>query len=192
MNKTLVALALGFVLAMVLSAPSQAADPTKLTFRGAFPSRDKTQLALSAQLTSADGKPLGDQEVAFYQRVDFFGQRDAYIASGTTSSEGVATVAYSPVQTGKQTILVSFVGDGKYGDSRATGQIEVKDAAVLWEEPPLPLAPVSRYLPFVLGAFVLATWIVLLGIFLSATAGIRSAVGVRTAEQKEAAVHAHS
>lgn len=175
MNKTLISLALGFALALVLSAPVQAADPAKLTFKGAFPTRAKDQIALSIVLTDAAGKPLGDREVAFYQRVDFFGQRDAYIATGTTGADGEATIAYEPAQTGRQSILAHFGGDKSYSEATVTGTIDVKDAAQLFEVAPLPLAAVSRWLPLVFGAFVLATWVALLGIFLSATVGIKSA-----------------
>jgi hypothetical protein len=175
MNSRIVALALGLTLALVLAAPALAATPTTIAFGGASTTRVAGQLALTARLADATGKPIGEREIAFYQRVDFFGSRDAYIATATTDADGTATIVYEPAEAGQQGILVRFAGDTTYAEASAPGSIDVKDAAAPFAEAPLPLASVRGWLPFVLGAFVLATWLALLGIFWRAISGIRAA-----------------
>src|SRR5205823_5027897 len=69
----LAALIPGTALGQTAAPPSAAATPsaaeTLLTFAGAGATRVKTQLALTAKLASADGKPLSNQSIDFYQQV---------------------------------------------------------------------------------------------------------------------------
>jgi hypothetical protein len=183
MNRRIVALALGLTLALALAAPAIAAAPTTIAFGGASTTRTRGQLALTATLADAAGKPIGEREVAFYQRVAFFGARDAYIATATTDADGTATIVYEPAEAGQQSILVRFAGDTTYAEGSASGAIDVQDAGAPFAESPLPLASVRGWLPFVLGAFVLATWLALLGIFWRAISGVRAAVPVGRSEQ---------
>jgi hypothetical protein len=173
----LVGLTPGVVLGQVSTPPvADAAAVSVLAFDGAGATRVKGQVALSARLTTADGKPLTNQSVDFYQQVELFGPRLAYLGSATTDSSGAALVVVEPAEVGRQTIVVRFGGAEGYAASEASGSIEVATAVSPFEDEPLPLALVGEWLPYVLGAIVFATWVALLGVFSSTALGIRAAV----------------
>jgi hypothetical protein len=183
MNRRLVAVALGLALCLALATPAIAATPTTITFGGAATTRTSGQLALTATHLDATGKPVGEREVTFYQHVEFFGPRDAQLATATTDSDGNATIVYESAEAGQQTILVHFAGDKTYAEGSASGSIDVKEAGAPFKEAPRPLASVRIWLPLILAAFVLATWLALFGIFWRAISGIRAAVSVARSEQ---------
>lgn len=132
------------------------------------------QLALSATLTTADGKPLSGREVSFDQQVQFMGERDLYLGTGTTDSTGAVAVAYQPTQKGHHSIKVYFAGDERYGAAVATSSIEVTAVIEPFEPEQLPLAGVRQWLPIGLVALVVGTWIALLGILLSTMHAIKA------------------
>jgi hypothetical protein len=158
-------------------APGLASEPPKtkptLTAHEPTTTRVKGQLILRANLATADGKPLTDRPVRFYQQVEFFGQREAYLGSTKTDSTGLATLFYQPVQTGPQTIVAHVPGDAGYGSVASSVTVQVRDAAPAFHAEPLPLARVRQWLPLALLGVVLATWAVLLAVFLRAVLGIR-------------------
>jgi hypothetical protein len=173
----MVAIGLAGALLVTTHAEAQApAAPTRLVFDGSGPTRVKGQLALAATLSTADGKALGDRPVEFYLQVDFYGRRDAHIGTAATDSTGRAAIVFEPSELGRQTILVYFAGATGHKSAQTTATIDVTAVEPAFESEPLPLALVSQWLPFVLGAFVLATWAALLGTFLGTTTRIRAAV----------------
>jgi hypothetical protein len=187
------AAALGLAAALLLAAQAGAqapVAPTRLVFEGSGPTRVKGQLALAATLNTADGKPLGDRPVEFYLQVEFFGRRDAHIGTATTDSTGRAAIVFEPSELGRQTVLAYFPGAAGYASAQTTAAIDVAVVEPAFEAEPLPLALVSRWLPFVLGAVVLATWVALLGTLLGTTARIRAAIHAPAAEEEVAAVPA--
>jgi hypothetical protein len=162
--------------APVIAQSETSATPMRLTIsdpaRGA-----RGHLTLRATLTTAEGKPLGDRQVTFYQQVDLFGTRDALIATGSTDSTGFAAVDYQPVENGTQTIKARFLGDGGAASIETSTTITVRDAVPVYTPDPLPLATVRQWLPVGLATLVLATWAVLLGVTLRTVLGIRRAEG---------------
>ena len=176
-----------FVLALVLAAAvaalaaglASAAEVPKagtvLKINEATTTKVKGQLVLSATLTTADGKPLSNRRVDFYQRVEMLGARDALLGSATTDSTGTASLAYQPAQAGKQTIKVLFAGAEGYAAAEASSQVEVTQVGTLYPEEPMPFGLIGAWLPYALGAAVLAVWIVLLSVLLNTALGIRGA-----------------
>jgi hypothetical protein len=183
----LLACAVALVGGLLASAAAEAqapAAPARLTFGGANATRDKGHLALTARLTTADGKPATERRLDFYERVRFFGARDALIGSARTDATGQAALAYQPAQVGHPAILVRFAGDERLGPAEVEGVVEVAEAHPPFEREPLPLGLVGRWLPFVLGGLVFATWSVLLGVLLGTAVGIRNAVRAPAAERE--------
>jgi hypothetical protein len=155
---------------------ARAAPASKLVFVGASTTRTEGQVMLTARLTTADGRPLSGQSIDFYQRVELFGSRLAHLGAATTDSSGAAALLYLPAEVGRQEIAARFDPEEGYAPSEATGAIDVGAATPPFESDPLPLALVSHWLPYALGAMVIATWVVLLWVFLSTARGIKAAV----------------
>jgi hypothetical protein len=130
---------------------------------------------LRATLVTADGKALGEQSIAFYQAVELFGRRDALLGTAITDSTGYAAIDYQPAETGTQTIKARFGGNAQNARVEASSTFEVREAAPIYSEEPLPLASVRQWLPLVLASLVLGTWAVLFGVSARTVVGIRSA-----------------
>jgi hypothetical protein len=152
-----------------------AAIPTTVTLGPATPTTIKGQLALSARLTTADGKPVSGQEIDFLAPVELFGSREAFVGSAITDSTGRATLGYQPAQAGQQTIVARFTGGPSYATSEASGEIQVGEVVPAIRTEPLPFAGLRNGLPVVLVALVLVVWGALLGVFLGTVRGIRRA-----------------
>jgi hypothetical protein len=151
------------------------AAPTAVTLSPAAPTSMKGQLALSARLTTADGKPLSGQEIDFFVPVELFGSLEAFVGSATTDSTGQATLGYQPAQAGRQTIVARFTGSSSYATSEASAEIQVGEVVPAIKAEPLPFAGLRDWLPVAMVALVLIVWGVLLGVFLGTVRGIRRA-----------------
>jgi hypothetical protein len=174
------ALALGVLLAAAAGAAPVLADDapgaaaSRLTIGDLAGTRVKGQYALSATLSTADGKPLNGREVAFSEQGELLGQRQAALGRATTDSTGVAVIAYQPAAAGRQTITVRFAGGGGYAPSTATAEVQVAEAVPPLAPEPLPLAPVGWWLSIGTVSLVAATWAVLLWALLSSVTGMRA------------------
>jgi hypothetical protein len=156
-------------------AQAQAAAPTVVAVGPATPSSSKGLLALSAKLTTADGKPLSGQAIDFYVPVELFGERDAFVGTATTDSAGGATLGYQPAQVGGQTIIARFNGVATYAASEARAEIQVSEVVPAIKAEPLPFSGLREWLPIGMLALVVLIWGVLLGVFLGTVQGIRRA-----------------
>ncbi|MFN8633728.1 MAG: hypothetical protein U0893_07745 [Chloroflexota bacterium] len=182
--KALVLAALASLLGGVLilgashtQAYAQAApSPTTVTFGASAPTSVKGQLALSAKLAGADGKPVSGQAIDFYVPVELFGRRDAFVGVATTDSTGLATVSYQPSQAGRQTIVARFAGSDTYAASEARAEIQVGEVVPPIVAEPLPFATVREWIPLGMLALVILVWAVLLGVFASTVRAIRHTV----------------
>jgi hypothetical protein len=165
MKRALVGFAVGLVVALAGGAPTaaQSAAPT-LKVNGATRTSTRGVLALSATLSRADGTPLPDQEVSFYQQVDLFGPRDALLGSAATDSGGVAVLLYQAATRGRQTIKATFGGSSGVGKAEASTAIDVRDVVDPYEPDAEPLASLRQWLPVALTSVVVAVWALVLGI----------------------------
>lgn len=137
--------------------------------------RVKGQLILSATLTSADGKPLSDRSVTYYQAVDLFGSRDALLGSATTDSTGNATLLFIPAQPGSTKLKARFEGNPQFKRAEAEEVEQVSDAVVPFRQQAPPLAVVATWASYGVGVLAFAAWAVLLGVLLRTAVGIRRA-----------------
>ena len=156
-------------------AHAQAGAPTVVTVGPATPTSAKGQLALSAKLTTADGKPLNGQQIDFYVPVELFGDRQAFVGTATTDSAGGVTLGYQPAQVGRQAIIARFAGGAAYAASEASAEIQVGEVVPAIKTEPLPFTGLREWLPLGMLALVVLVWGVLLGVFLGTVQGIRRA-----------------
>ena len=141
----------------------------------------KGQLILTATLTSADGKPITNQPITFYESVTFLGQpREALLGTATTDSTGVAGILYQPAQKGSNLILVRFAGSTAYQASQAQTNLDVDEVVSPFAVETVPLAAVGTGLTVAFAVLVVGAWAILLGVFLRTITGIRATA--RTAE----------
>lgn len=149
-----------------------AAVATSLKFSGATTTKTAGIMALRATLTSADGKPVNKRTIDFYQQVQLMGTREAMIGSAETDSTGTATLSYHPAENGQQTIIVRFAGSDTFAASEGRGAITVAGAIPLYVPPSAPLATPAQWLPRILGMLIIATWLILFGVFFVTTRGV--------------------
>jgi hypothetical protein len=133
------------------------------------------QTLLTARLRTDEGQPVNNQEVLFYQVIEFFGPRAADLGAATTDSTGRAAVVFQPAQPGQQTIKAYFAGTPDYTASETSQSFTASTVVPPFESMPPPLALVRPWVPVALGVLMLAVWATLLGVFLTSVVGIRTA-----------------
>jgi hypothetical protein len=180
------AIAAGLLLGLAPAQANQERVATTLEMHEPTVGRAVGQLFLRATLTTTDGATLNNREVAFYQRVEFFGGREAYLGTATTDSTGMAILLYLPAESGSHSLKAHFAGRDQYASTASTLTYEVRNAVAPFHREPLPLAVVRAWLPLGLAAVVLATWVVLVGSFLHTVYRIRRAgEGTRPIQRTE-------
>jgi hypothetical protein len=133
------------------------------------------RLLLIGRLTTADGQPVGNQAVLFYQVVEFFGPRDADLGTATTDSTGTAVVVFQPAQPGSQPIKAYFVGSAAYQPAVTELTVTVATVVPPFESAPPPLALLRPWVPIGLGGLMLATWVTLLAVLVMTMVRITTA-----------------
>lgn len=145
----------------------------------------KGQLLIVANLTAADGKPLGNETITFFERVNFAGaDREAMLGTAVTDSSGVAAIVYLPAQVGKHTLAAQFAGDATAAQANTTSTVQVSDVTPLFPATTVPLASVRHWLSISVLIIVVAVWVFLASLVLRVVFGIRSA-GAVTAVSSE-------
>jgi hypothetical protein len=136
------------------------------------------QYLVVAVLTSANGQPVNNKQVAFFEQVTFMGAvRAVTLGKAMTDSTGTAAVAYQPAQVGSHTLHAKFGGDSQYAASQGETSLQVQAADLVAPFSPqsMPLASVGQWLAKAVELSVLLFWLFLVGLFLWTVLGIRSA-----------------
>jgi len=145
----------------------------------------KGQLVLTATLKTADGKPLSDRSVSFYEQVTFLGQpRQALLGTAITDSTGAAGIVYQPARKGKDAIIARFASSGGYQGAEAKMSLDVEQVVPAFAAEPVPLAGVGAGLAIAFAVLVVGVWAILLTVFLRTVIGIR--VAARSAASRAA------
>ncbi len=145
----------------------------------------KGQLLIVATVTAADGTPLGNATVDFFEKVHFAGaDRQAALGTAVTESTGVAAIPYQAAQVGKHTLTARFGGDASAASADVTSTIQVSEVVPSFTAAPVPLAFVRHWLSVGVVSVVVAVWLFLFGVLIRTVVGIRSAgtVPVASAE----------
>ena len=136
------------------------------------------QYAITAILTTADGRYVAKRAVQFVENVDFFGRRSALLGTAVTDSTGFALVVYQPSQAGQHAIVARFAGDKQYAASDVTIALDATEAVPPFTEQPLPLVSIGRWLSISLAVLGVAFWAVLLGVLGHTVWRIRTAANI--------------
>lgn len=136
---------------------------------------------LGADVSTKDGKPVGDRSVDFYEAVQFFGARDKYLGSATTDSTGHAVLLFQPTTIGKVAVAATLPSGGGFATSSGKLELTVAETVPVYEPPALPFALFRVWLPIGLGLLVVATWAVLIGTLVLTIARLKAAPGARAA-----------
>ena len=98
----------GVVVAMTLSSAVAVADHQRAQVSVSARAAAKLEegYVLDARLVTADGTPVNDVTVRFYELVELIGPRRMLIAGATTDGQGRASVTYLPARTGTHQIVV--------------------------------------------------------------------------------------
>jgi len=167
MTRTAARTALLLVVVILSTAtPVVAGDPAPVLTLSAEERPDGDWM-LRATLTR-DGLPQSQQIVEFLQAVDFFAPRWVPLGSATTDTSGVASRLYSPTEDGVQQIVARHA-------TSESAPIEIAVAGAVPAIPREPPAlPIIRTWAAPIGAAVLiAVWLALAWILLSAVIGVR-------------------
>jgi hypothetical protein len=121
------------------------------------------QFAITAIVTTTDGRFVAKRSVQFVENVEFFGRRSVNLGSAVTDGTGYASVTYQPSQTGPHTIVARLAGDKQYAAGEATFTLDAPRVVPPFSDQPLPLASVGRWLAISLAVLGVAFWAVLLG-----------------------------
>ena len=137
--------------------------------------------ALTAQVTSPQGKPVGDATIRFSDVIDLFGQREELIGTAQTDGQGMALIYYLPATAGTHTIVARFGGQGTLTPSLGVTDVELAQAAKPYKADAQPLAAFSRYVPYAAVAIALTVWALIAFSLLGTARGI---VAARANEMK--------
>jgi len=136
----------------------------------------KGQLLIVATLTAADGSPLGNETVNFFEGVNFAGaDREAALGTAVTDSTGVAAIAYQPAQVGKHTLIAHFAGDTNAAKADVTSSVQIAEVVPPFPPASVPLEFVRRWLSVAAVTGVVAVWLFLFGVLFRTILGIRAA-----------------
>lgn len=127
---------------------------------------------LSATVTTADGRPVNEATVRFYELVEFAGPREMLIATATTDGQGKASTTYLPASTGVREILVRFPGREHVlaASDRTTFDATVAAPPYRVEAP--ALSAFSAAVPYGVAVVVLSVWSVIAFALLATARGV--------------------
>lgn len=179
-----VVLALGILAVLLLNAATALADSPATKVETALQMRSATtktqgRLALYATLATADGQPVSDRTINFYEQVQFLGDRRAYLGSASTDASGQAILTYEPATAGQHQVQATFAGDEQYAPIQIAVKVDAKETLAAAQETASPLAGVGTWLLRAVGILLLACWATVLGVFVRTALGIWKANAAR-------------
>jgi len=156
--------------------PTDGAEQTVLR---ALPSGSQApgqqSITFTAKLESRQDQPVGGAPVTFYVLTDVFGERLMKVGEVLTDTTGTASLVYKPTWVGDHTVVVRFDGDNAHASAQSSFQFSATGPVPVHEDPAFGLAPLRQWLPFAMGAVVLALWAVLGLVVVRTVVGIPAA-----------------
>ncbi len=154
---------------VALAAPQRAS--IELTVRVA--AKVEQGYVLAVRVRSADGKPVNEAGIRFYETVDLFGAREMFIGTATTDGQGDGALPYLPAQPGSHPIIARFAGRDQVAAAEGRTTFEATVAAAAYRMEAVPLAAFSNVVTAVVGAIVLTVWALIAFAFISTARGVR-------------------
>lgn len=138
---------------------------------------------LNVRLSTADGKPVNQTVVTFYEKVELFGDREMYLGSATTDGQGQTTFTYLPARLGTHEVIARSARKDHFLGAEGRTTFEATVAARAYRADPAPLAAFSAAVPLAVGAVVLGVWALLAFAILGTARGVLG--GARDHAQKK-------
>lgn len=113
---------------------------------------------IEATAVGADGRPLSDATMRFYELVDLFGLREMEIGEGVADGRGVVRVTYLPARTGSHDLVVRSGPVGKVTAGEGRTSFDASVSAPQTRVVRSPLAEFSDRVPYAAGLIVLSVW----------------------------------
>ena len=136
---------------------------------------DGQTVMLSARLLDDRDRPVNGAGVTFYVMTTVFGERLMKVGDAFTDATGAASLLYEPTWVGDHTVVVRFAGDAQLASTQATFQFAASGPVPVHENARFGLEEVRRWLPFGVGAAVLAVWATLGLVMVTTIQGLRVA-----------------
>ena len=182
-RRTALAVALS-IAGSLLFATAALAAPQRATIEVTTTAAPKlTQgYAVNVRVRGADGKPVNEAEIRFFEKVDLFGAREMYIGSTMTDGQGGGTFLYLPAQLGSHQLIARFAGRDQIAPSEGRATFEATVAAPDYRVQPVPLAGFSTVVTAAVGVIVLSVWALIAFALVSTARGVLR--GARDLERK--------
>ena len=135
-------------------------------------------MILGARLHDGQGQVMAGQPVTFYVLTAVFGERLMKVGQVLTDATGVAAIAYTPSWEGEHTVVARLPGNGSGDPVQTSFGFEALGPVPLHENALFGLEPIRAWLPAVVGAAVLAVWVILGLVMVRAFTGIPAAARV--------------
>lgn len=163
------------LLAILLPATVALAAPQRTTVELAAAAAAKAEQGylLTVRVRTADGRPVNEAELRFYEAVELFGARDMYIGSATTDGQGQGGLLYLPARLGSHQVIARFAGRDQAGPAEGRTTFEAVVAAASYETAVAPLSGFSKVVTAVVGAIVLSVWVLIAFALVSTARGVR-------------------
>lgn len=116
---------------------------------------------VSARLTDADGKPIGNAPITFWLDVELLGSRKAFAGSATTDATGTARIPATPRQQTYQ-VRATYAGDDTHLAIEGTAILEFPPERVTPVQivaPPSKIQTLRTVMPRVMGIVVALLWL---------------------------------
>lgn len=140
------------------SGPAAAAAKTTTSVTVTPDMRDRGYVLDARVVSKADGKPVANALVRFYDTVQLLGAREMLVGSATTDGLGTVTIYYKPAQAGTHRIIARPAS----AQLAATDGVATFDATTIapsaYTRDRLPLDPFSVNLPFAGETVLLVVW----------------------------------
>jgi hypothetical protein len=168
------ALGVSIVALLLLSAGAvAAAQSTSLQLTVAPAAKLEQGYLLTVRMRTADGRPVNEASVTFYELVDIFGARDMRIGDLTTDGQGQGTLPYLPAQLGSHQIVARFAGRDQAASAEARTTFEAQVAAAAYRAEAVPLSAFSNVVTAAVGLIVLSVWALIAFALISTARGVR-------------------
>ncbi|RJO61378.1 MAG: Ig-like domain repeat protein [Dehalococcoidia bacterium] len=155
-------------------AAAQAKSDLTLTYEVQTDRQGKESLVLLAKLKRADGYPLSQREILYFENTDLYGSARISIGSATTSAVGVAALKYETRQAGEHQFTALYGGDETTEFAIVNATLDLQNLPALDPlEKLVGMEKISYWSMLGVGVVVLVVWSLLAGVFFGTIAGIR-------------------
>jgi len=163
------------VIATMMLAGVASAAPQRATVELSVSPASKVEqgYALTVRVRSADGRPVNEANIRFYEVVELIGSRDMYIGDATTDGQGGGSLIYLPAKTGSHEIVARFAGRDQVAPAEGRTTFQATVAAPAYRPETVALSGFSNVVTIAVGTIVLSVWALIAFALISTARGVR-------------------